>query len=67
MNLVPAGGPRLTPAADLALTMAAVVLLVGGAVMMLTDVLDAAIAIPVIAISIAFVAIERADKRRRRP
>jgi hypothetical protein len=34
---------------------------------MLTDVLDASIAIPVIAIGAALVAIEKADKRRRQP
>jgi hypothetical protein len=65
MKLVPAGGPRLTPIADLAVQVAAVVLMVVGAALMLTDVLDASIAIPVITIGIALVAIERANKRRR--
>ncbi len=65
MKLVPAGGPRLTPIADLAVQVAAVVLMVAGAALMLTDVLDAAIAIPLIAIGIALVAIERTDQRRR--
>lgn len=63
MKLVPAGGPRLTPIADLAALVAAVVLMVAGAVLMLTDVLDASIAIPLIAIGIALVATEQASKR----
>jgi hypothetical protein len=65
MKSVPAGGPRLRPIADLAVQAAAVVLMVAGAALMLTAVLDAAIAIPAIAFGIARVAIERTDQRRR--
>jgi hypothetical protein len=67
VKLVPAGGLRFTPIADLAVVAAAVVLLLAGAALMLTDVLDASIAIPVIAIGAALVAVEQADKRRRQP
>jgi hypothetical protein len=52
---------------DLVVLAAAVVLLLGGAALMLTDVLAASIAIPVITIGVALVAIARTDKRRRRP
>lgn len=64
MKLVSAVGPRLTPVADMAVQVAAVVLMVAGAVLMLTDVLDASIAIPLITIGIALVAIEQLRKRR---
>jgi hypothetical protein len=67
VKLVPAGGPRLTPLVDLVVLAAAVVLLLAGAALMLTDVLAASIAIPVITIGVALVAIARTDKRRRRP
>jgi hypothetical protein len=64
MKLVPAGGPRLTPGVDLALLVGAIVLMVVGAVLTLIEVLDPAIAIPVIAVGIALVAIGQVDKRR---
>lgn len=67
VKLVPAGGPRLTPFADLVVRAAAVVLLLGGAALMLTDVLAASIAIPVIAIGLALVAIVQTNQRRRQP
>jgi hypothetical protein len=65
VKLVPAGGPHLTPLADLVVLAVAVVLLVAGAALVLTDVLDATMAIPVIAIGIALVAIEQSKKRRK--
>jgi len=67
VKLVPAGGPRLTPPADLVVLAAAVVLLLVGAALMLTDVLAASIAIPAITIGVALVAIVQTDKRRRQP
>ena len=67
VKLVPACGPRLTPLVDLVVLATAVVLLLAGAALMLTDVLAASIAIAVITIGVALVAIARTDKRRRRP
>jgi hypothetical protein len=66
MRPIPTGGPKLTPAADHAALAIAVVMMLGGAALMLADVLDAALAIPVIAVGIALVAIEQAEKRRPR-
>jgi hypothetical protein len=67
VKLVSAGGPRLTPLVDLVVLAAAIVLLLAGAALMLTDMLAASIAIPVITIGVALLAIARTDKRRRRP
>ena len=67
VKLVSACGPRLTPLVDLVVLATAVVLLLAGAALMLTDVLAASIAIAVITIGVALVAIARTDKRRRRP
>jgi hypothetical protein len=65
VKLVSASGPRLTPIVDRVVLAGAVVLLLAGAALMLADVLDASIAIPVIAIGVALVAIVQTDKRRR--
>jgi hypothetical protein len=67
VKLVSAGGPHLTPLVDLVVLAAAIVLLLAGGALMLTDVLAASIAIPVIAIGVALVAIVQTDKRRRQP
>ena len=55
------------PLVDLVVLAAAIVLLLAGAALMLTDVLTASIAIPVIAIGVALLAIVQTDKRRRQP
>jgi hypothetical protein len=65
-EIMPVGGPRLSEAADCALVGTAIVLMLGGASLMLADVVGAAIAIPIIAVGIALVAIEQVDKRRGR-
>jgi hypothetical protein len=49
--------PRLTPIADLVVQVAAVVLMLTGAALLLMDLLDESIAIPVIAVGIALVAV----------
>ena len=53
-----------TPPRDLALLATAVVLMLGGAVVLIPEWIAASIAIPVIAIGIALVVIEQADIRR---
>jgi hypothetical protein len=55
------------PLVDLVVLAAAIVLLLAGAALMLTDVLAASIAIPVITIGVALLAIVQTDKRRRQP
>jgi hypothetical protein len=60
-----AGGGRLTPAADFTLLTVAVILMLGGAVMLLVGV-STGIAIPLIAVGIAVTAIVEIDKRRHR-
>ena len=55
--------PRLTGGVDLAVLVVAVVLMLGGAVLMLTDVVSAGIAIPLITVGIALVAVEQIGKR----
>jgi hypothetical protein len=54
-----------TPLIDLAFLAAAVVLMVGGAVVLVGDWVSAGIAIPAIAIGIALVVIGETDARRR--
>lgn len=56
--------PRLTPGVDLAVLVVAVVLMLGGVVLMLTDTISAGIAISLIAVGIALVAIERLKRRK---
>jgi hypothetical protein len=58
-------GGGLTPAADLTLLTVAVILMLGGSVMLLVGV-GAGIAIPLIAVGIAVTAIVELDKRRHR-
>ena len=60
------GGGGLTPAADLTLLTVAVILMLGGAVMLLVGVVGAGIAIPLIAVGIGVTAIVEIDKRRHR-
>lgn len=55
-----------TPPRDLALLAVAIVLMLGGAVTLVGGWIAAAIAIPVIAIGIALVVIERRDVHRQR-
>jgi hypothetical protein len=55
--------PRLTLGVDLAVVVVAVVLMLGGAVLMLTDVVSAGIAIPLITVGIALIAMEQIGKR----
>jgi hypothetical protein len=54
-----------TPLIDLALLVAAVVLMVGGAVVLVGDWVSAGIAIPAITAEIALVVIGKTDARRR--
>jgi hypothetical protein len=56
---------RLTPVADLGVRVAAIVLMLAGAVMLVADLVSAGIAIPLIAVGIALVVVEQADRRRR--
>jgi hypothetical protein len=56
--------PRLTPTAHRALFAVAVLLMLAAAVLMVAEILSAAIAIPVITIGIALVAIEQLDEHR---
>ena len=56
---------RETPSRDLALLALAVVLMLGGAVTLVGGWISAGIAIPVIAVGIALVAIERGDVHRQ--
>jgi hypothetical protein len=56
----------LTPAADLTLLTAAVILMLGGAVMLLVGMVGDGIAIPLIAVGIGVTAIVELDKRRHR-
>jgi hypothetical protein len=65
-DITPVGRPRLSAGADWALVGTAIVLMLGGAILMLADIVSAAIAIPVITVGIALVAIEQVDKRRGR-
>jgi hypothetical protein len=65
-DITPVSGPRLSESADCALLGTAIVLMLGGAILMLAEVVSAAIAIPIITIGIALVAIEQIDKRRGR-
>lgn len=64
VKVIPTGHPHLTPAADLAVLMATVVLLLASAALMLTGVLAAEIAIPLIAVGIAIVVIEQTVELR---
>jgi hypothetical protein len=61
-ELIPTG-PRLTGRVVLVV---ATVLMLGGAILMLADVISAGIAIPLIAVGIALVAIDGLDRRRGR-
>ena len=63
-DVTPHAGPRLTPKADVVVLVAAVALMLGGAVMLIADAIGAGIAIPLIAVGIALVAIVQMDKRR---
>lgn len=65
-HLSAASGGGLTPAADLTLLTMAVILMLGGAVMLLVGVVGAGIAIPLIAVGIGVTAIVELDKRRHR-
>ena len=56
---------RETPLRELSLAALAVVLMLGGAVALVSGRIAAGIAIPAITIGIALVAIERADVRRQ--
>lgn len=56
--------PAETPPRDLALLAVAVVLMLGGAVTLVGGWITAAIAIPVVAVGIALVVIERGDVHR---
>lgn len=58
--------PGQTPPRDLALLAVAIVLMLGGAVTLVGGWIAAAIAIPVIAVGIALVVIERGDVHRQR-
>jgi hypothetical protein len=61
--LVEAGDP--TPATDIALLIVAVVLMLGGAAMLLFTEVSAGLAIPVIAVGIALTAVEAVRRRSR--
>ena len=65
-DITPVSGPRLSEGADCALVGTAIVLMLGGAILMLAEVVSAAIAIPIVAIGVALVAIEQVDRRRGR-
>ena len=64
-ELTPAG-PRLTGTTELVVLVVATVLMLGAAILMLTDAMSAGIAIPLIAVGIALVAIDQLDRRRGR-
>jgi hypothetical protein len=55
--------PRLTRSVDLAVLVVAVVVMLGGAVLMLTDAVSAGIAIPLITVGTALVVMEQIGKR----
>ena len=59
-------GGGLTPAADLTLLTVAIILMLGGAVMLLVGVAGAGIAITLIAVGIGVTAIVEFDKLRHR-
>jgi len=59
-------GPRLTGTTGRVVLVVATVLMLGGAILMLADVISAGIAIPLIAVGIALVAIDGLDRRRGR-
>jgi hypothetical protein len=63
-DITPHAGPRLTPTADVVVLVVAVALMLGGAGLLIADVIGAGIAIPLIAVGIALVAIVQMDKRR---
>jgi hypothetical protein len=60
-----AGGPRLTPAADFGVRVAATVLMLAGAVMLVAGLVSSGIGIPLITVGIALVVVGQADRRRR--
>ena len=64
---IPTGGPNFSDDADMLVLMLAVLLMLGGAGLMLAEVVSAGFAIPVIAVGIALLAIEQVDKRRHFP
>ncbi len=59
-------GPRLTGTTELVVLVVATVLMLGAAILMLTDAMSAGSAIPLIAVGIALVAIDQLDRRRGR-
>jgi hypothetical protein len=59
-------GPRLTGTTEHVVLVVATALMLGGAILMLADVISAGIAIPLIAVGIALVAIDALDRRRGR-
>jgi len=59
-------GPRLTGTTAHVVLVVATALMLGGAILMLADVISAGIAIPLIAVGIALVAIDALDRRRGR-
>ena len=64
-ELIPTG-PRLTGTTERVVLVVATVLMLGGAILMLADVISAGIAIPLIAVGLALVAIAGLDRRRGR-
>ena len=64
MKLIVSGASRRMPPSDLALLMAALLLMVGGTAAMVADLVSAAIAIPLIAIGIALTVVLQNKKRR---
>lgn len=61
-----ATGPRLTGTAERVVLVVATALMLGGALLMLADVIGAGIAIPLIAVGLALVAIDGLNRRRGR-